>query len=771
MTGAGPYREHLQRLDPELHDTLEATLSQAARTMTPAGFQHYLQGAGGLADLGRGQDLVVTYLQELPAVARELGDDAVGEAVVAAMRLASMTSGEVISLFFASLPGAAQRLGDLDLFRGYLDLIHQLAARAPRGLRPMLGVVDELLCSLTLGGLRRWAFFGAQAHRGHVAAQLAYFALSTPDSRAVLAAEHRGTLFVDHQRKLSAYLRALWGRDFWLRPADGDRSEFTPYADGSALHLPDAVEDAAGLGGLDVYRAIAAHLAAHVVHAVEPVPRKGLTPAQANLVGLFEDARVEHAATAELPGLVRLWRPLLGERPRRPAEFPARDGLERLTLQLLDASATTGDAELDAVGRRFHAGVGRGPHDASFALELGLDLAAILAARRAEPSLRQLEGLRPLYRDDNRYVFRTTPDAWPVSGPPAGPGQVRRHVGVLELVNEVEVETAGEDAQEVWHLDGALFDDDGVTFNAKYAREPVAEPVHYPEWDYQAHGYRPHWATLQERRAPTGDPAVIDEIVRRHAAVARRLRKVVERLRPQGVVRERKLEDGDELDLGAAVDAMVDLRAGRDHDPRVTLRLVRKRRDLAVLVLLDLSESTNDPVRGGEDTVLGLTREAAALVAGAAEALGDACAVHGFCSDGRHDVRYYRLKDFQTGLDDVAKARLAGMGAGLSTRMGAALRHAGQLLRRQPQRRKLLLVITDGEPADVDQRDPQYLRHDARKAVEELRATGVFTYCLTLDPEADRYVQRIFGDNRYTILDRVERLPSRLPELFAGLTG
>lgn len=156
MTGAGPYREHLQRLDPELHDTLEATLSQAARTMTPAGFEHYLQGAGGLADLGRGQDLVVTYLQELPAVARELGDDAVGEAVVAAMRLASMTSGEVISLFFASLPGAAQRLGDLDLFRGYLDLIHQLAARAPRGLRPMLGVVDELLCSLTLGGLRRW---------------------------------------------------------------------------------------------------------------------------------------------------------------------------------------------------------------------------------------------------------------------------------------------------------------------------------------------------------------------------------------------------------------------------------------------------------------------------------------------------------------------------------------------------------------------------------------------------------------------------------------
>lgn len=90
---------------------------------------------------------------------------------------------------------------------------------------------------------------------------------------------------------------------------------------------------------------------------------------------------------------------------------------------------------------------------------------------------------------------------------------------------------------------------------------------------------------------------------------------------------------------------------------------------------------------------------------------------------------------------------------------------------RQPQRRKLALLVTDGEPADVDERDPQYLRNDAKKAVEELRSCGVSTFCLTLDPLADRYVERIFGRNGYTIIDRVERLPERLPQLFAELTG
>ena len=115
--------------------------------------------------------------------------------------------------------------------------------------------------------------------------------------------------------------------------------------------------------------------------------------------------------------------------------------------------------------------------------------------------------------------------------------------------------------------------------------------------------------------------------------------------------------------------------------------------------------------------------------------------------------------------------KLAGMQGGLSTRMGAALRHAGHHLLRQPQRRKLVLLVTDGEPADVDERDPQYLRQDARKAVEELHARGILTYCLSLDPQADTYVKRIFGAGNYTVIDRVQRLPEKLPALFASLTG
>ena len=133
-------------------------------------------------------------------------------------------------------------------------------------------------------------------------------------------------------------------------------------------------------------------------------------------------------------------------------------------------------------------------------------------------------------------------------------------------------------------------------------------------------------------------------------------------------------------------------------------------------------------------------------------------------------MHYLRIKDFRESWGDGPKARLAGLEGAFSTRLGAALRHAGAELQRQPQRKKIVFVLTDGEPADVDVRDPQYLRLDAQHAVQELKRDGIVSYCLTLDPLADAYVARIFGARHYTVLDRVQRLPEVLPTLYLGLT-
>ena len=342
----------------------------------------------------------------------------------------------------------------------------------------------------------------------------------------------------------------------------------------------------------------------------------------------------------------------------------------------------------------------------------------------------------------------------------------------MEFANEVDVETAGDDAQEIWVLGTELFpyEDMGVSFNASEGREPLIDPVHYAEWDHQIQLERPAWVTVQERHPKAGDPAVVDAIVAEHRRLIGRMKYLLDTMQPQGVQRIRKLEDGDDIDINAALASMVELRMGQQPDPRIMMRSVRKVRDISVLVLVDLSESTNDKVAGQEQTVLELTRQACVLLADAIAKVGDPFAIHGFCSDGRHDVNYWRFKDFHQPYDDVAKARMAGMQGQLSTRMGAAIRHAAAALKAQRSAKKLLLVITDGEPADVDVRDPQYLRHDTKKAVEEAGRSGVLTYCMSLDPRADQYVSRIFGARNFMVVDKVERLPEKLPLLYAGLT-
>jgi nitric oxide reductase activation protein len=146
-------------------------------------------------------------------------------------------------------------------------------------------------------------------------------------------------------------------------------------------------------------------------------------------------------------------------------------------------------------------------------------------------------------------------------------------------------------------------------------------------------------------------------------------------------------------------------------------------------------------------------------------------AIHGFSSNGRHEVGYYRFKDFEEPYDDHARARLAGMQASLSTRLGTALRHAGQALALRGARRKLLLVVTDGEPSDIDVHDPKYLLFDAKQATLENRRLGVTSFCVGLDPNAEESVTRIFGAANYSLLDQLERLPQRLAQLYLRLSA
>ncbi len=776
------YPELLEDLGDHAKEVLEANWHEAARVFTSRGLEAYLQGASSLKALGRGSDLVAAFVESAPQVAREIGEQAVFEMLSTAIRMYSKTSAQVLSLFFASGPVVARRLGEIELFRGYLLLIDQLLAQAPQGVRPMLGKIDVLLDQMTLGGLRRWAMWGVSAYRNDFAAQADFFGLASAQAQAVMQKERRGVLFIDIQRRLVMYLRALWGRDFFLRPTSGDfetREGYRPYIEDYFIYVPDAYDDWENAQGertaaLELFRAAAAHASAHVVLSRFDARFELAPAAQRPWIGLLEDAWVERRAIGKFPGLYPLWRQLATVQASvdRGAEPDLAEVLARAARALLDADYEDEHPLVARVREAF----ARLPEDDGDRYTPIVEAAVELAAQAEAEGLRYTPAVETSlipYRDDNRYLW--TPPASASLGDPLAGGQpqVRKYVSIMEMINTVDVENAGDDAQEVWVLSTEFYEDDGVTLNEREGKIPISQPMTYSEWDYQTQLERPLWVTLYEKRPKMGDPEVVNGFLEQQKPLVQRLKKLIEAVQPQGVVRERKVEDGDDIDINAAVLALSDIRMGQQPDPRIGIRTRLHVRDLSVMLLIDLSESTNDTLRSraeGDVTVLQLAREAAALLAQALERIGDPFMLCGFDSNGRHDVEFYRFKEFDAPYDDKVKGRLAGMTGQLSTRMGAALRHAGTIMDRRASQKKLVILLTDGEPADNDVRDPQYLRFDTKKAVEELTRKGVRTFCLSLDPYADEYVSRIFGARNYLVMDHVDRLPEKLPQLYIAMT-
>jgi hypothetical protein len=742
-------RERLDCRFAAVDDVFDACIDEALRVLSPQGFDAYLEQARQLGKLGRGAEPLLVFLEAWPAVASQAGEATLEALARAVDAFQKSPNGPAIAALLQSLPAVARRLRSPALMAQYLALavelmqrtsvsIHGRHATEPSPSLPtFLARAPMLVGQVPIDGLRRWVLEGIRLHGSHPQRQIDHFALATPDSRALLQRERHGTLLIDVERRLALTLRGLWGAPMALVPYPvetafdaGTHAVTQPYAQPDGLRLPEVLDDRAGVRAIDRYRAMLAHLVGHQRWS-QPQVADNLSPLQRLAVECFEDARIDHLVLRRYPGLRRTLL-ALHPVPVEGAGDPVRESglrhrLACLSRALLDDDHGYREPALRDFHARFHAALnGRESSTAEMAT-LALEWAAVTRRQSDQLARVNFTDTQVDWRDDNRGLWRYIE---------AGDEE--------ESFDETRRKPAPPD-------DAAL------------------PPHHYPEWDEAIRSHRPDWASVYDTLQPAGDPADIDALLARHAPVARHLKRLLDLLKPQDRTRLRHQEEGSELDLDAALRALTDWRAGVEPDPRFQMSTRTDGRDIAVLLLIDLSASVNDAVPGSDETVLSLSRAAVALLAGAIAALGDQLAIAGFHSNTRHEVRYLHIKGFAEPWSDAPKARLAGAEGAYSTRMGAALRHAGHLLSGRQADKRLLLVLTDGQPADIDIADPQHLIADAAQAVRELDRDGLYAHCISLDPKADAYVGRIFG-SRFTVIDRVEQLPRRLPEVFLGLT-
>ena len=302
--------------------------------------------------------------------------------------------------------------------------------------------------------------------------------------------------------------------------------------------------------------------------------------------------------------------------------------------------------------------------------------------------------------------------------------------------------------------------------NAEYDDIPQGEGISLPEWDYRNQRLLTDHCRLQVM-LPRG---VQELALPAHLqAAARKLRHRFEALQPRREWRNHQ-QDGAELDTDSYILHLTERQRGQVDMPMVYRDCREQGRDLSCLLLADFSMSTDSWV-SNTSRVVDVVRDALILFAESLSATRDRFALYGFNSLNRQNVRFYHLKKFTERYDGQVRGRIMATQPGYYTRMGAAIRHATQLLEQEPSQQKLLLLLTDGKPNDLDIYEGRYGLEDTRMALQEAQRKGLKPFCVTIDDKAEDYLPRLFGQNGWVLVKKAEELPQKLPQLYALLTG
>ena len=300
----------------------------------------------------------------------------------------------------------------------------------------------------------------------------------------------------------------------------------------------------------------------------------------------------------------------------------------------------------------------------------------------------------------------------------------------------------------------------------------------YDEWDRELTDHRLGWCRVVEKHVKQGDPVFVEQTRERHKGVISSIRHQFQLMKPEDLLRITNELDGEEFDLNAVIDYVIDRKADGHQSERLYTRRLRRQRDVAVSFLLDQSSSTArtigrhplQPYTRPGRRIIEIEKEGLVLMSEALEAVGDTYSINGFTSEGRRNVKFYVVKDFAEKYSDEVKQRIGGITFQNNTRLGAAIRHATAKLAKQEARTRLLIVLSDGRPYDHDYGDARYAREDTREALRQAKNQGITPFCITIDRESEAELRDLYGEIGYTIIDDVLSLPERLPGIYRRLT-
>jgi hypothetical protein len=688
------------------------------------------------------------------------------------------------------------------------------------------------LRSVSIEQFETWARRGLTSGRADARARRSYFSLETRGSYEALHSGSAGLALDTVQHLLRLYVEALTGREVEIAPLAAVPDE-ARIDDGRTIHLPALVNEF-GDDDLDfrLYKVLAAHAAGQIEFGT--YQRGGMLPvAYSAIAARYSPENVDALDAFALADQIVQLRETEVTQPvaRPPEDLGYREVLKVFPLPQLARRVfgTLENGRIDCRLRRAYRGLSRDldlirqhlSRGRPTIMELPASLVpfellfqiTMLGGAREDARLAYGQIVSEIETVVSEYLSR---DATTVADTLMATSRVydlfQSVIPVDDSVQQVEVpedetesddDSAAErmkqrqgertperrDARELfnaWNDPSPEGDPDELTGAEAWSDAETPEQVlaegevayNYDEWDRELTDHRLGWCRVVEKKVKHGDRNFVDLTKERHKGVISSIRHQFQLMKPENLTRVANEVDGEEFDLNAVIDYVIDRRADGHQSERIYTKRLRRRRDVAVSFLLDQSSSTArtigrhplQPYTRPGRRIIEIEKEGLVLMSEALEAVGDVYSINGFTSEGRRNVKFYVVKDFNEKYNDEVKRRIGGITYQNNTRLGAAIRHATAKLAKQDARTRLLIVLSDGRPYDHDYGDARYAREDTREALRQAKNEGITPFCITIDRESEAELRDLYGEVGYTIIDDVLSLPERLPGIYRRLT-
>ncbi len=813
-----------------------AVLPEALAELSASDARRLLKSANDFLERGGGAALHILITGgEILRRAPEIFDEWIALLwVVAAHGNASLVA------FVRSSPGFIRllntdpnRTAAVELSRRVLSLTKEIATIDGEAALACFRSSPRALRSVSIEQFEAWARQGLSAGRSDTRARRSYFSLETRGSYEALLSGSVGVSLDSIQHLLRLYVEALTGREVEIAPLAAVPDE-ARIDDGRTIHLPSLVNEF-GDEELDfrLYKVLAAHAAgqiefgtyerggklrlAHsaiaekyseenveardafsIADEIVQLRQDGHEKAQEDtkedvgyrevlkvfpmpqlarrVFGTLENGRIDRQLRRAYRGLTRdldLIRQHLSRSRTRITELPASLVPFELLFQITMLGGALEDSrtyysqivsELETVVSDYLMREGMTVADTLMATSRIYDL--FQTAIPVDDSVQQIDAPEDQTESDDDSA-------------------------AVERMKQRQAERMPErrDARELfnaWNDPSAQGEPDELAGAEAWSENETPEHVlaegevafNYDEWDRELTDHRLGWCRVVEKKVKHGDRNFVEHTKERHKGVISSIRHQFQLMKPENLIRVANEVDGEEFDLNAVIDYVIDRRADGQQSERIYTKRLRRRRDVAVSFLLDQSSSTArtigrhplQPYTRPGRRIIEIEKEGLVLMSEALEAVGDVYSINGFTSEGRRNVKFYVVKDFDEKYNDEVKRRIGGITYQNNTRLGAAIRHATAKLSKQDARTRLLIVLSDGRPYDHDYGDARYAREDTREALRQAKNEGITPFCITIDRESEAELRDLYGEIGYTIIDDVLSLPERLPGIYRRLT-